>query len=220
MPDSFARGFGAILLRHQERRTRLFALEQPPTERPARRSIPSAAVQTSTTVVQAGTVVLSRAITLYPLRLLVPTAVFIVTVVVVVGVGVPGNARFYQEAATIIVVLVLSLATQGQFFRLDKLPPPPPWIVRLGRRGGMIWTLSERMTALAVLGYLGLGEGAALYALANGSGSSLLLGLSAAAIASGFFAIGVLAVVGDPAAAEPGSLPANDPEPISPQRRD
>jgi hypothetical protein len=42
----------------------------------------------------------------------------------------------------------------------------------------MIWTLSERLTALAVLGYLGLGEGAALYALANGSGLSVLLGLS------------------------------------------
>jgi hypothetical protein len=158
-------------------------------------------------------------ITLYPLRLLVPTAVFIATVVIVVGVGIPGNARFYQAAATIIVVLVLSLATQGQFFRLDKLPPPPAWIVRLGRRGGMIWTLSERMTALAVLGYLGLGEGAAPYALANGSGSSPLLGLSAAAIASGFFAIGVLAVVGDPSMAQPGSPQANDPAPSSPQRR-
>jgi len=44
---------------------------------------------------------------------------------------------------------------------------------------------------LGLLAYLGLGEGAALYALANGSGSSLLLGLSAAAIASGCFAIGV-----------------------------
>jgi hypothetical protein len=60
-------------------------------------------VQTSTTVVQTSTVVLSRAITLYPLRLLVPTAVFIATVVIVVGVGIPGNARFYQAAASIIV---------------------------------------------------------------------------------------------------------------------
>jgi hypothetical protein len=159
-------------------------------------------MQTGTAVVQTGTVVLSRAITLYPLRLLVPTAAFVVTLVVVVGLGVPGDTRFYQAAATIIVVLVLSLATQGQFFRLDKLPPPPPWIVRLGRRGALLWTLSERLTALAILGYLGLGEGAALYALANGSGSSLPLGLSAAAIASGFFAIGVTAVVGDPSVAE------------------
>jgi hypothetical protein len=168
--------------------------------------------------VQAGTVVLSRAITLYPLRLLIPTAAFILALVVVVGLGVPGDTRFYQAAATITVVLVLSLATQGQFFRLDKLPAPPPWIIRLGRRGALIWTLSERLTALAVLGYLGLGEGAALYALANGSGSSLLLGLSSAAIASGFFAIGVLAVVGDPSAAEhvAGSSPrATDPEPSS-----
>jgi hypothetical protein len=160
------------------------------------------AMQTGSAVVQTGTVVLSRAITLYPLRLLIPTAAFIVTLVVIVGIGVPGDTRFYQAAATIIVVLVLSLATQGQFFRLDKLPSPPPWIVRLGRRGAAIWTLSEQLTALALLGYLGLGEGAALYTLANGSGSSLLLGLSAAAIASGFFAIGVLAVVGDPAATE------------------
>jgi hypothetical protein len=162
----------------------------------------SAAVQTGTAVVETGTVVLSRAITLYPLRLLIPTAAFIVTLVVIVGIGVPGDTRFYQAAATIIVVLVLSLATQGQFFRLDKLPSPPPWIVGLGRRGAALWTLSARLTALALLGYLGLGEGAALYTLANGSGSPLLLGLSAAAIASGFFAIGVLAVVGDPAAAE------------------
>jgi hypothetical protein len=152
--------------------------------------------------VQTGTVVFSRAITLYPLRLLVPTAAFVVTLAVVVGFGVPGDTRFYQASATIIVVLVLSLATQGQFFRLDRLPPPPAWILRLGRRGAALWTLSERLTALALLGYLGLGEGAALYALANGSGSVLLLGLSAAAIASAFFAIGVLAVLGDPAATE------------------
>jgi hypothetical protein len=51
-------------------------------------------------------------------------------------------------------------------------------------------------------------------------GSSLLLGLSAAAIASGFFAIGVLAVVGDPSVVEPGSPPADDPAPSSPERRD
>jgi hypothetical protein len=159
-------------------------------------------MQTGTTVVQTGTVVLSRAITLYPLRLLVPTAAFVLTLVVVVGLGVPGDTRFYQAAATIIVVLVLSLATQGQFFRLDKLPPPPHWIVRLGRRGALIWTLSERLTALAILGYLGVGEGAALYALANGSGAALPLGLAAAAIASGFFAIGVTAVVGDPSVTE------------------
>jgi hypothetical protein len=165
---------------------------------------------------QTGTVVLSRAITLYPLRLLIPTAAFIVTLVVVLPLGVAGDTRFYQAAATITVVLVLSLATQGQFFRLDKLPSPPAWIVRLGRRGALIWTLSERLTALAVLGYLGLGEGAALYALANGSGSSLLLGLSAAAIASGFFAIAALAVVGDPSAAEPGSPPVSDLESRAP----
>ncbi len=177
-------------------------MEQPPTGGPARQNMPSTAAQAGTAVVQAGTVVLSRAISLYPLRLLVPTAAFIVTLIVIVGIGVPGDTRFYQAAATIIVVLVLSLATQGQFFRLDKLPSPPPWIVRLGRRGAALWTLSARLTALALLGYLGLGEGAALYTLANGSGSSLLLGLSAAAMASGFFAIGVLAVVGDPAAAE------------------
>jgi hypothetical protein len=177
-------------------------MEEPPTGRPEHQGMPSTAVQAGTAVVQTGTVVLSRAISLYPLRLLVPTAAFIVTLVVIVGIGVPGDTRFYQAAATIIVVLVLSLATQGQFFRLDKLPSPPPWIVRLGRRGAALWTLSARLTALALLGYLGLGEGAALYTLANGSGSALLLGLSAAAMASGFFAIGVLAVVGDPAAAE------------------
>lgn len=112
------------------------------------------------------------------------------------------------------------MGIQGQFFRLAKLPSPPPWIVRLGRRGGMIWTLSERRTALGLLAYLGLAEGAALYALANGSGSSLLLGLSAPAIASGFFAIGVLAMVGRPSA-ERSSPPGSDPEPNfpAPKRR-
>jgi hypothetical protein len=181
------------------------------------------AVQTGTVVVQTGTVVFSRAITLYPLRLLIPTAAFIVTLAVVVGFGVPGDTRFYQASATIIVVLVLSLATQGQFFRLDRLPPPPAWIVRLGRRGAALWTLSERLTALALLGYLGLGEGAALYALANGSGTVLLLGLSAAAIASAFFAIGVLAVLGDPATAErveAAAESAAEPDEGAPDQRD
>src|ERR1700730_13867561 len=184
----------------------------------------TAALQTGTAVVQTGTVVLSRAITLYPLRLLIPAAAFVVTLIVIVGFGVPGDTRFYQAAATIIVVLVLSLATQGQFFRLDKLPSPPPWIVRLGRRGAAIWTLSERLTALAMLGYLGVGEGAALYSLANGSGSSLMLGLSAAAVASGFFAIGVLAVVGDPSAVEraeqqASTAAASPTAPVEPERR-
>jgi hypothetical protein len=164
----------------------------------------------STSAVQASTVIVSRAITLYPLRLLVPTAAFVVTLVIVLGVGASGEKSFYQAAATIIVVLVLSLATQG-FFRLDKLPSPPRWIVRLGRRGAALWLLSEQLTALAVLGYLGLGEGAALYALATASGSRLLLALVAAAIASGFFAIGVLAVVADRSPAEPAASPGQPP---------
>jgi len=92
--------------------------------------MPGSAVEVSSEIV-------SRAVTFYPLRLLIPTAAFLVTVVTVGELGKTGDLRFYQAAATIIVVLVLSLATQG-FFRLDKLPSPPPWIVRLGRRGAAL----------------------------------------------------------------------------------
>jgi hypothetical protein len=140
--------------------------------------------------VQGGTFVVSRALTLYPLRLLVPTVAFVVTLLIVIPLGRAGDLRFYQAAATIIVVLVLSLATQGHFFVLRELPEPPQWIARRGQRLNWLWVTSERSAAVGVLVYLGLGEAAALYALATAAGQSILLAISAGAIASGFFAIG------------------------------
>jgi hypothetical protein len=140
--------------------------------------------------------VVSRALTLYPLRLLVPTAAFIATVLIVAPLGHAGDLRFYQAAATIIVVLVLSLATQGHFFVLRELPPPPEWIARRGLRIRWLWAVSEQFAAVGVLAYLGVGEAAALYALASSSPHDILLALSSGAIAAGFFAIGTIALLG------------------------
>jgi hypothetical protein len=162
----------------------------------------------TSSAVQGGTVVVSRALTLYPLRLLVPTAAFIATLLIVIPLGQAGDLRFYQAAATIIVVLVLSLATQGHFFVLRELPEPPEWIARRGRRVNWVWLTSERFAAVGVLSYLGLGEAAALYALAARAPQSILLAVSAGAIASAFFAIGTIALLGQvdgPAHAAPGN---------------
>jgi hypothetical protein len=161
----------------------------PPT--PRQRLLPA-----SSAAVQGGTIVVSRALTLYPLRLLVPSVVFIATLLIVVPFGLAGDLRFYQAAATIIVVLVLSLATQGHFFVLRELPPPPEWIARRGARLNWLWLASERFAAVGVLAYLGMGEAAALYALATRSPQSILLAVSAGAIASAFFAIGTIALLG------------------------
>ena len=49
---------------------------------------------------------------------------------------------------------------------------------------------------MGVLAYLGLGEAAALHALATAAPQSILLAISAGAIASGFFAIGTVALLG------------------------
>ncbi len=150
----------------------------------------------TSTAVQGGTIVVGRALTLYPLRLLVPTVAFIATLLIVIPFNQAGDLRFYQAAATIIVVLVLSLATQGHFFVLRELPEPPEWIARRGRRVNWLWLISEQFAAVGVLGYLGLGEAAALYALASSAPQSILLAISAGAIASGFFAIGTIALLG------------------------
>jgi uncharacterized membrane protein len=61
---------------------------------------------------------------------------------------------------------------------------------------------------VGVLGYLGVGEAAALYALASNSPHGILLALSCGAIAAGFFAIGTIALLGEidtrrPATREP-----------------
>lgn len=158
---------------------------------------------------QGSAIVVSRAFTLYPLRLLVPTVAFIVTVLIVAPLGQAGDMRFYQAAATIIVVLVLSLATQGHFFVLRALPDPPEWIARRGTRVRWLWRVSEQFAAVGVLGYLGVGEGAALYAIASSSPHGVLLAVSSGAIAAGFFAIGTIALLGEMgtpvrAAGEPG----------------
>jgi hypothetical protein len=152
---------------------------------------------TPTRAVQAGTVVVGRALTFYPWRLIVPTAAFIAVFAVVLSFGQRGDLRFYQAAATIIVVLVLSLSMQGHFFSLRALPGPPDWIARLGPRISSVWIASERFTVIGLLSYLGVGEAAALYALATGTLSAFLLSVAAAAIASGFFAIGTLALSGE-----------------------
>jgi len=47
-----------------------------------------------------------------------------------------------------------------------------------------------------VLVYLGVGEAAALYAVATSAPQSILVAISAGAIASGFFAIGTIALLG------------------------
>jgi hypothetical protein len=164
------------------------------------------AVSASSAAVQGSAIVVSRTLTLYPLRLLVPTVAFIVAVLIVAPLGQAGDMRFYQAAATIIVVLVLSLATQGHFFVLRALPDPPEWIARRGPRVRWLWVISEQFAAVGVLGYLGVGEGGALYALASGSPHGILLALCCGAIAAGFFAIGTIALLGqmDTPAAAPG----------------
>jgi hypothetical protein len=159
------------------------------------------------TGLQTSQVVATRVLTLYPWRLIVPTAAFVAVFAFVVSVGQRGDLRFYQAAATIIVVLVLSLSMQGHFFVLKEVGSPPDWVERLGRWIHLAWVASARFSLIAILAYLGVGETAALYALATTSRTQFLLAVAGGAIASGFFAIGTLALLGE------GQSTVEDPSP-------
>lgn len=107
-------------------------------------------------------------------------------------------ASYYQTVAFLIPSLLVTLALQGQFFRIEYLIPPPPRIADHHPRVARMWTRTQRLAAVAMLAYLASGELASLYALAAQDSSPLLFGLTAGAVVTAFIALAIVALIGTP----------------------
>ena len=106
-------------------------------------------------------------------------------------------ATYYQTVAFLIPWLLVTLALQGQFFRVEYAAPPPEPLTH-HPRVARLWTRGERIAAVAMLAYLASGELASLYVLAAQGSTPLLFGVTAGAVVTAFVAVGIIALVGTP----------------------
>jgi hypothetical protein len=158
---------------------------------------------------------------LHQIRVMVPVLGFGVTLVGVTSVGRPGSVDFYKSAATVIPTLLLTLAVQGRFFRLADIANSPLYqelrrkeitrdsVKRLGASSWVAWVLilgarlwlaqssrNTRLYTFVVLLAIATGEVCALYAVAGGTRSPVLLGTVSAAMAAAFLGIAQIALGG------------------------
>lgn len=105
---------------------------------------------------------------------------------------------YYQTVAFLIPSLLVTLALQGQFFRIEYLLPPPPRMADHHPRVARMWTRTQRLAAVAMLAYLASGELASLYALAAQESSPLFFGVTAGAVVTAFIALAIVALIGTP----------------------
>lgn len=105
---------------------------------------------------------------------------------------------YYQTVAFLIPSLLVTLALQGQFFRIEYLIPPPPRMADHHPRVARVWTRTQRLAAVAMLAYLASGELASLYALAAQDSSPLLFGVTAGAVVTAFIGLAIVALIGTP----------------------
>lgn len=135
--------------------------------------------------------------------------------------GAPGKPDFYRAAATIIPTLLLTLAVQGGFFRLNATAESPLgralrsiqrevlvgfgfWdllgakarvVIEVWWSGSALWS---RQGVVVLLVGLGAAEAATLYPLATGMPSPACLALSSAGMTGAFVAIAMIALFGSP----------------------
>ena len=105
---------------------------------------------------------------------------------------------YYQTVAFLIPSLLVTLALQGQFFRIQHAVPPSRQLVDRHPRVARAWIAGQRVAAVAMLGYLASGELASLYVLAVQQSAPLLFGVTAGAVVTAFVAVGIIALVGTP----------------------
>lgn len=107
-------------------------------------------------------------------------------------------AAYYQTVAFLIPSLLVTLALQGQFFRVEYSLPPPRTMADRHPHVARAWARSQRAAAVAMLGYLASGELASLYVLAAQDSSPLLFGVTAGAVVTAFIALAIVALIGTP----------------------
>lgn len=100
--------------------------------------------------------------------------------------------------AFLIPSLLVTLALQGQFFRVEYSLPPPKTMADRHAHLARAWTRTQRAAAVAMLGYLASGELASLYVLAAQDSSPLLFGVTAGAVVAAFIALAIVALIGAP----------------------
>ena len=105
---------------------------------------------------------------------------------------------YYQTVAFLIPSLLVTLALQGRFVRIQHAVPPPRRLLERHSRMARAWTLGQRAAAVAVVGYLASGEFASLYALAAQRSTPLMFGITAGAVITAFIAVAIVALYGTP----------------------
>lgn len=105
---------------------------------------------------------------------------------------------YYQTVAFLIPSLLVTLALQGQFFRMQSVIAPSSTLADRHPRLAAVWVIAQRAAEVALLAYLAAGEIAALLVLAVSSSSALLFGLTAGAVMTAFAALGIVALTGTP----------------------
>lgn len=100
--------------------------------------------------------------------------------------------------AFLIPSLLVTLALQGQFFRVEYSLPPPRTMADRHPHLARAWTRTQRAAAVAMLGYLASGELASLYVLAAQDSTPLLFGVTAGAVVAAFIALAIVALIGAP----------------------
>jgi hypothetical protein len=108
------------------------------------------------------------------------------------------RASYYPTVAFLIPSLLVTLALQGQFFRMEYAAAPPQPLVDRHPHVARALTRLERIAAVAMLAYLAAGEFASLYVLAAQKSTALLFGVTAGAVVTAFLALGVIALIGTP----------------------
>ena len=144
----------------------------------------------------------SRAKTPRPVGLIlaiaIPLDTYVLTTAAATLLDHQAPATYFQTVAFLIPSLLVTLAVQGQFFRIGAAAPPPERLAERHPRAARAWTRGQRVAAVAMLGYLASGELASLYVLAARHSTPLLFGVTAGAVVTAFIAVAVIALIGTP----------------------
>ncbi len=132
------------------------------------------------------------------LAIAIPLDTYVLTTAAATLLDHDAPATYYQTVAFLIPSLLIALAVQGQFFRIEAAAPPPHRLAEHQPRAARARTLGQRVAAVAMIGYLASGELASLYVLAAQHSTPLLFGVTAGAVVTAFIAVGVIALIGTP----------------------
>ena len=112
----------------------------------------------------------------------------------------PGTAplTYYQTVAFLVPSLLVTLALQGQFFRMSDTVPPPRALRTRHPALARVWLFAQRTAAVVLLLYLAAGEITGLYVLAAQRPGAVAFAITAGSVTTAFVALGVVALLGTP----------------------